>query len=150
MIMLNQRIISRSIIIDPVNDRIEQLRFTQHRDSLAKITHSPSAFQSATSSAYITQIEKYKRSNSYVKNMFDSRLQDNQTLVKRMLDIDRRKSPFPRSPCKEGKRLPAISDHRWERQQAELHKENSKLVERILMQRKGRSKEGIAREGKVY
>lgn len=112
--MINQRMISRSIILDPVNDRIEQLRYTQHKKSLMKISHTHcSFFEKGFNSEYIHQIEKYKKSNSYVKNIFDSRTQDNKNLVKKMMDIDRRKSPFE----KEEKKLPAISAKKRSKEQ---------------------------------
>lgn len=106
------RMISRSIVLDPVYDRIEHLRYDQHKKSLEKISQAhPSLLTPSVSDAYISQIKKFKKSNSQVRDIFDSRLIENKTLVKKMLDIDRRKNPF-RS---EEKRLPTISNSKWNR-----------------------------------
>ena len=37
--MERNKALSRSILLDPVNDRIEQLRYDHHKDSLSKISH---------------------------------------------------------------------------------------------------------------
>lgn len=53
---------------------------------------------------YLENIEKYKRSNTYVKELFDNKIIENRILVKKMEDIDRRKNPFN----SEEKKLPSL------------------------------------------
>lgn len=43
---------SRSIILDPVHDRIEHIRYNQHKRSLEKISHGHPLFLEGTQSIY--------------------------------------------------------------------------------------------------
>lgn len=64
---------SRSIVLDPVHDRIEHIRYGQHKRSLHKIYHAHSPLAATDSELYSSQLDKFKKSNSFVKHIFDPR-----------------------------------------------------------------------------
>jgi len=142
--MENKRMTSRSIIVDPVNDRISKIRYDNHVTKLSHISNGKLLrtidFEDHNKDIYLDNIEKYKRSNTYVKELFDNRMVENKSLVRKMEDIDRRKNPF-RS---EDKNLPPLyrkTSNSEDKKQ--LKKENQMLVKRILQHRATRTKEEI-------
>ena len=64
---------SRSIVIDPVQDKIQLKRYYQHQDVLSKIAHTNSIDNLAhKKDYYLLQISKYKKSISQVKMKLNS------------------------------------------------------------------------------
>lgn len=120
--MEKNRMISRSIILDPVNDRIQHIRYEQHKRSLEKISRSPSGLplEAVSTVDYSTQIQRFKKSSSQVRTYFNSRSLENRNLVKKMLEIDGRKNPFGQ----EEKRLPSIYSQKQANEKKSLQKEN--------------------------
>jgi len=92
------RFISRSIIIDPVNTKIDKTRFAHHQISLDKISHAHNtdffSRDKNSSEYYLKQLERFKRSISYVRNLFNHKNMENEVLMKKMVEIDRRKNSY--------------------------------------------------------
>ena len=69
--MEKYRVMSRSIIQDPVNSRVDHIRYDKHKESLHKISKGvlsrPLKFDAQTTSNYLQQLEKFKRSNTYIQ-----------------------------------------------------------------------------------
>jgi len=86
--MENKRMTSRSIIVDPVNDRISKIRYDNHVTKLSHISNGKLLrtidFEDHNKDIYLDNIEKYKRSNTYVKELFDNRMVENKSLVRKM------------------------------------------------------------------
>ena len=82
---------SRSIVLDPVNERIDQLRFVSHKETIAKISQGELFrtlnFDKKTKDEYLDQIQRAKKSNTYVQGLFDDKVLENSSLVRRMNEI---------------------------------------------------------------
>jgi len=73
--MEKHRFVSRSIIVDPIHTKIDKTRFAHHQMSLDKILHARNndffSREKNASEYYLKQLERFKRSISYVKNLFN-------------------------------------------------------------------------------
>lgn len=96
--MEKNKILSRSIVIDKVAEKIDRERFERHKASLDNISQSIKKHNKFPSSEkfdyYFSQTEKLKKSKSYVRHLFDNKSTENEALVKKLIEIDRRKNIY--------------------------------------------------------
>ena len=93
--MEKNKILSRSIVIDKVAEKIDRERYERHKASLDNISASIKKHRKSPSNDkfdhYFSQTEKLKKSKSYVRHLFDNKSTENEALVKKLIEIDRRK-----------------------------------------------------------
>lgn len=88
--------ISRSIVIDKVAEKIDRERYSRHKASLDNISRSINKHYLSPSMDKFNHrhTEKLKKSKSYVRHLFDNKSTENEALVKKLIEIDRRKNIY--------------------------------------------------------
>lgn len=83
--------VSRSIINNSVYEKVDQARFHNHQQAIRRYKSIDSLHTKDSSQQYLQNLHKYKAASQNVNQLFDSRLIENKSLYRRLVDVENKK-----------------------------------------------------------